>query len=261
MNFKTFGEWLRHRRLQLDISPFKMSEELGYKRVSAIYNFEYGLAPLPMAKWPAMARVLDVPLEKFLTIMERYSPLKVNEFRAIQEARSSSGLSSEKPLTVEKIRVKTTPGKEMQSEVLQGYRLEEAEIAIVLHGSCSPGLFGYVDELWSLGRRVGVLSILVKYPFPAAAVVDRLKHVSTIGVFEVEARSSTATMVKAAFLDALTGVVGYPHIHRVPKIYACVFDEHLTCFEPEDMKAFLGLLGHGSDTRLIRLSRRPAARA
>ena len=43
--FKTFGEWLRHRRLQLEISPFKMAETIGYKRVSAIYNFEYGIAP------------------------------------------------------------------------------------------------------------------------------------------------------------------------------------------------------------------------
>ena len=86
MNLKTFGEWLRHRRLKLDISPFKISEELGYKRVSAVYNFEYGVAPLPMPKWPAMARVLELSLDEFLLIMERFSPQKVSEFRAIQAA-------------------------------------------------------------------------------------------------------------------------------------------------------------------------------
>lgn len=263
MNFKTFGEWLRHRRLQLDISPFKMSEELGYKRVSAIYNFEYGLAPLPMAKWPAMARVLDVPLEKFLAIMERFSPLKVNEFRAIQGARYTSVLSEDKPLWAERVEVQTTPAKEIQGEVLQTYRLEEAEIAVVFQGSCGQDLFGYIDELWDRGQRVGVMSVSGVCHVPAAAIVDGLKKVSTIGIFEAEsgAGTSTATRVKASFLDALTGVVGYPHIHRVPKIYTCVFDEHPSDLEPADIKAFLGMLGRGSDTRLIRLVGRPEIRA
>jgi transcriptional regulator with XRE-family HTH domain len=263
MNFKTFGEWLRHRRLQQDISPFKMSEELGYKRVSAIYNFEYGLAPLPMAKWPAMARVLDVPLEKFLAIMERFSPLKVNEFRAIQEARSASVLSEDKSLSAERVEVQTTPAKEIQGEVLQTYRLEEAEIAVVFQGSCGQDLFGYIDELWNRGQRVGLMNVSGARQFPAAAVVDGLKKVSTIGIFEAEseAESSTAAIVKAAFLDALTGVVDYPHIHRVPKIYSCVFDEPPAYLEAVDIKAFLGMLRRGSDARLIRLAGRPEVRA
>jgi transcriptional regulator with XRE-family HTH domain len=263
MSFKTFGEWLRHRRLQLDISPFKMSEELGYKRVSAIYNFEYGLAPVPMAKWPAMARVLDVPLVKFLAIMERYSPEKVLEFRAIQDARTASGLSEDRPLSAQRASAQPSLEKDIQGEALKTYRLEAAEIAVIFQGPCGQDLFGYIDELWGSGQRVGLMSVSGGHPLPAEAIVDGLKKVSTIGIIEAESEigTSTSAMVKASFLDALTGVVGYPHIHRVPKIYTCVFDEHPSNLGPTDIKAFLGMLRGGSDTRLIRLSGRPEIRA
>src|SRR6266446_2856521 len=88
---KTFGEWLRHRRLQLEISPFKMMETLGYKRVSAIYNFEYGIAPLPLSRWPSMAELLKLSMPDFLDIMNRFEPNKVKEFCTIRDS-SKTGL-------------------------------------------------------------------------------------------------------------------------------------------------------------------------
>ena len=251
MDFKTFGEWLRHRRLQLDISPFKMSEELGYKRVSAIYNFEYGVAPLPMAKWPAMARVLELTLEEFLAIMEHYAPQKVGEFRTIREAESAKVPSAPPPM----------PEKEAQGQGLKTYRLKDAQMVIVLHGSGDESLFQFVEQLRGVGEKVGVMEVLTAQPFPGMAVVEQLKQASTIGILESETGTSLAAMVKAAFLDALTGVAGYPHIHRVPKMYTCVIDEDPIHLEPEELKAFLGFLERGSDSRLVRLTGRSTTRA
>ena len=254
MIFKTFGEWLRHRRLQLDISPFKMSEALGYKRVSAIYNFEYGLSPVPMAKWPAFARVLDLPLERFLVIMDRYNPQKVKEFKAIQTAESGSDLPGDKTPAVKRVELQWMAEKEVQGQVLRPYHLAEAKIALVFHEEYEQDLFGHIDGLWSAGQRVGAINILEISPFPGVAVVEALKQVSMVGILEAEREASVAAMVKAAFLDALTGVVGYPHIHRVPKIYTCYFDEGPIHFEKGDIEALLESFEDGSDTRMIRLS-------
>src|SRR3970040_2053975 len=91
MQFKTFGEWLRHYRLQKEVSPFKMAEALGYKRVSAIYNFEYGIAPLPLSRWPSMAELLKLSMPDFLDVMNRFEPNKVREFCTIRDS-SKTGL-------------------------------------------------------------------------------------------------------------------------------------------------------------------------
>jgi len=261
MDFKTFGEWLRHRRHQLDISPFKMSEELGYKRVSAIYNFEYGVAPLPMTKWSAMARVLELTLEEFLAVMEHYAPQKVGEFRTIREAESAKVPFEERSANNERIAPPPMPEKEAQGQGLKTYRLKDAQMVIVLHGSGDESLFQFVEQLRGVGEKVGVMEVLTAQPFPGMAVVDQLKQASTIGILESETGTSLAAMVKAAFLDALTGVAGYPHIHRVPKIYTCVIDEDPIRLEPEELKAFLGFLERGSDSRLVRLTGRSAVRA
>lgn len=260
MDFKTFGEWLRHRRHQLDISPFKMSEELGYKRVSAIYNFEYGVAPLPMTKWPAMARVLELPLEEFLVIMEQYAPQKVGEFRTIRETESAKVPSEERHSNNNRIALQPLLEKEIQGQGLKTYRLKDAQMVIVLHGSGNESLFALVDQLRGRGEKVGVMAVLTTQPFPGMAVVEQLKQASTIGILESEAGTSLAAMVKAAFLDALTGVAGYPHIHRVPKIYTCVLDEDPIRLETEELTAFLGFLERGSDSRLVRLTGRSAVR-
>lgn len=97
MEFKSFGDWLRYRRLELDLSPFEMIAALGYKRVSSIYNFEYGIAPLPLTKWPVMAQLLQLSLDAFLTLMEKYEPKKVSEFRALQ-GRGGQVSPSETPV-------------------------------------------------------------------------------------------------------------------------------------------------------------------
>lgn len=252
MNLKTFGEWLRSRRLKLDISPFKISEELGYKRVSAVYNFEYGVAPLPMPKWPVMARVLELSLEEFLLIMERFSPQKVEEFRVIQTAAAALSVEDGGSSAVQVLDEVDNPSDEKE---LKPYRLEGAQTAVLFQeGTLSNGFMNYMNELWRAGQKVGTIQIPSMSTFPSVTIVDKMKEVSAIGIFERTAGAETALRVKAAFLDALTGAGGFPHIHRVPKIYTCFMDQASQGLEAEHLRAFMDLLAHGGESRIIRMT-------
>ena len=228
MQFKTFGEWLRHQRLQREISPFKMAEALGYKRVSAIYNFEYGIAPLPITKWRAMAVVLQLSMDEFLKIMEPFSPDKVTEFQLIRgTAIPSDGAlhgkaadGDEESLTV----IAPTPVF-VADDHLRAYGSEDAETVLVTRETGADSLRLAVDQLRRhRGTRLGWLQVIEGVPFPSAAVVSALKKVKTVCVLELENEqeppASLAAQLKAAFLDALTGAEGYPEIHRVPGIFS-----------------------------------------
>lgn len=228
MQFKTFGEWLRHYRLQREISPFKMAEALGYKRVSAIYNFEYGIAPLPITKWPAMAAVLQLSVEEFLRIMEQFSPDKVTEFQLIRgTAVPFDGASPGKAAEGDEssLTVIAPAAVFVADDHLKAYRLEDAETVLVTRDTGQDSLLLAVDQLRRHpGRRLGLLEIIEGVPFPAASVVSVLKEVKTICVLQLENEQEPqvplADPLKAAFLDALTGAEGYPEIHRVPKIFS-----------------------------------------
>jgi hypothetical protein len=230
MRFKTFGEWLRHYRLQKEISPFRMAEALGYKRVSAIYNFEYGIAPLPITKWPAMAVVLQLSIEEFLKIMGSFSPDKVTEFELIRGTAvpSDAGLSrktadgDEEPSTV--IVPTSVRGTD---ETMRAYRVTDADLVFMTREDWEDSLLVAADQLRRHRRtRLGLLQMIEGDPFPAASVVSVLKEVKTVCVLELhhqdEPPVSLAAQLKAAFLDALTGAEGYPEIHRVPKIFSAM---------------------------------------
>ncbi|MBI3597699.1 MAG: hypothetical protein HY203_11180 [Nitrospirae bacterium] len=246
MQFKTFGEWLRHYRLQKEISPFKMAEALGYKRVSAIYNFEYGIAPLPLTKWPAMAAILQFSMEEFLKIMERYSPDKVNEFRLIRgTAAPFEGALSGKIADAEEesLTVITPTPAWAADDHIKAYGLTDADTVFVTREIWEDSLRMAVDLLHRhQDVRLGLFQVIDESPFPAASVVAVLKEVKTICVLEPEeARRQPGTLaahIKAAFLDALTGAEGYPEIHRVPKIYSVTvqpFLEEWTVREVENV--------------------------
>jgi Pyruvate:ferredoxin oxidoreductase core domain II len=235
MQFKTFGEWLRHYRLQQEISPFKMTEALGYKRVSAIYNFEYGIAPLPLTKWPAMASVLQLSMEDFLNIMEQFSPDKVTEFRLIRDsAVSSDGISTEKVgnLDDELLTLIEPTSVLMPDDHMKAYRMEDADAVLVTRETWEDSLPLAVDQFRrNHQRKIGLFNIINDIPFPSSSLVAALKETKTVFVLELENQTQPpnllAAQLKAAFLDALTGAEGYPEIHRVPKIFSVMVEPSL----------------------------------
>jgi pyruvate-ferredoxin/flavodoxin oxidoreductase len=109
---------------------------------------------------------------------------------------------------------------------VRGYRMEDAEVAILTMGSMAETLRATVD--WATQNtdlRVGAVQLLCFRPFPAADLVRALSGVRAIAVIgrmdDPLAGSNLLTAeVKAAFADALSGRLGMPRLNRMPHIHS-----------------------------------------
>jgi len=105
-----------------------------------------------------------------------------------------------------------------------GYRMEDAEYAIVALGSTAETAEVVVDHLRDTrGWRVGVVHPTAFRPFPGPQLVDLLKNVQAMAIIErldvpAAENNPLTSEIKAAFADALSGRTGYPTIHRIPGI-------------------------------------------
>jgi pyruvate ferredoxin oxidoreductase alpha subunit len=68
--------------------------------------------------------------------------------------------------------------------LVHGYRLEDAEIAVVALGSVLGTIKDTVDDLREAGHRIGVLGITSYRPFPLGAIRDALQNVQRVIVVE-----------------------------------------------------------------------------
>jgi pyruvate-ferredoxin/flavodoxin oxidoreductase len=108
-------------------------------------------------------------------------------------------------------------------DVVMPYRLDDADYAIVGSGCMMETGEAAVDYMRErLGLKVGLLHITCFRPFPSVEVVRALKNVKAVSVIErldVPMMQSNPQLceIKAAFADAITGVPGYPAVHRVPR--------------------------------------------
>ncbi len=108
--------------------------------------------------------------------------------------------------------------------LVDGYRMEDAEHAIVALGSTAETAEVVVDHLRETRDwRVGVVHPTAFRPFPGPQIVDLLKNVQSMAIIErldvPPAENNPLTSeIKAAFADALSGRPGYPTIHRMPGI-------------------------------------------
>jgi len=68
--------------------------------------------------------------------------------------------------------------------LLEPYRLEDAEIAIVVVGSTAGTTRMVVDKLRSKGVKAGMIRMRVFRPFPHAAYAQALQHVKVVGVMD-----------------------------------------------------------------------------
>ena len=87
--------------------------------------------------------------------------------------------------------------------LVEGYRLEDAERAIVAMGSVCGTIKDVVDELRKKGKKVGMLKITSYRPFPIAAIYDALKNVGKIAVLDralsLGSYAPLASEIKAVF--------------------------------------------------------------
>ena len=68
--------------------------------------------------------------------------------------------------------------------LLDPYRLEDAEIAIVVVGSTAGTTRMIVDKLRAKGVKAGMVRVRVFRPFPHAAYAKALEHVKVVGVMD-----------------------------------------------------------------------------
>lgn len=105
--------------------------------------------------------------------------------------------------------------------LIECYRMEDAEVAIIGMGSMMETCEATVDHMRSEGIKVGSIHVNVFRPFPAQQIVDALKHVKSFTVVErmdnPMAESNPLTMeIKSSFADAsMKGI-----IDRIPMIYS-----------------------------------------
>ncbi|MFT4921358.1 MAG: pyruvate ferredoxin oxidoreductase alpha subunit [Haloarculaceae archaeon] len=114
--------------------------------------------------------------------------------------------------------------------LVEEYRLDDAEIALVTLGSLTTTTRAVVDDLREDGRKVGVLKLRAFRPFPAETVREALAHVDVAGVIEkahsadmtgpvydeVSSALSNSPVLTQNFVTGLGGrEVTKDHVHRM----------------------------------------------
>jgi pyruvate ferredoxin oxidoreductase alpha subunit len=99
------------------------------------------------------------------------------------------------------------------SALVEGYKLEDAETAIVALGSVCGTVKDAVDEMRAGGKKVGLLKIRCFRPFPSADIAKALSHVQRVAVLDknvsLGAKGAVAIEVKEACYGADMPIYDY----------------------------------------------------
>ena len=91
------------------------------------------------------------------------------------------------------------------SALIEGYRLEDAETAIVAMGSLCGTTRDAIDEMRAEGKKVGLLKIRVFRPFPSEEIAKMLSHVTRVAVLDKNISLGAKGAVGLEIKDALYG--------------------------------------------------------
>jgi pyruvate ferredoxin oxidoreductase alpha subunit len=69
-------------------------------------------------------------------------------------------------------------------KMVEGYKLEDAEVALVAMGSMAGTTKQVVNQLRAQGKKVGMMKLVAFRPFPAQQIRDLLSEIPVIGVFD-----------------------------------------------------------------------------
>ncbi|MCP1663092.1 MULTISPECIES: pyruvate synthase subunit PorA [Methanocalculus] len=97
--------------------------------------------------------------------------------------------------------------------LIEGYHLEDAEIALVAMGSICGTVKDAIDEMRAEGRKVGLLKIRCYRPFPDEEIAEALSHVKTVAVLDknisLGSKGAVALEIKDTLYGADIDVFGY----------------------------------------------------
>ncbi|MGE5555916.1 MAG: transketolase C-terminal domain-containing protein [Methanocella sp.] len=128
-----------------------------------------------------------------LTMGPNVSPAFYFEFKRQQEEALKNALTAIKEVNAEYAKI---TGRSYGNGLVDGYHLDDAEIAIVVIGSTAGTLKVIVDQLRQDGLKVGLLRLRAFRPFPVEDIQKALKNVRVVAVMD-----------KAMSLGALGGPV------------------------------------------------------
>jgi pyruvate ferredoxin oxidoreductase alpha subunit len=99
------------------------------------------------------------------------------------------------------------------SALIEGYKLDDADTAIVAMGSICGTVKDAIDEMRAAGKKVGLLKIRVFRPFPSEELAKMLAHVNRVAVLDknisLGAKGATALEVRDALYGSSIPVKGY----------------------------------------------------
>ncbi|MBI2957422.1 MAG: pyruvate ferredoxin oxidoreductase [Chloroflexi bacterium] len=97
--------------------------------------------------------------------------------------------------------------------LVEGYKLEDANTAIVALGSVNGIIRETVDQLRARGRKVGALKVITFRPFPTEAVVQALGYMRDIVVLDRAVSLGSGGPLATEIAAAFNGRRGAPKVH------------------------------------------------
>ncbi len=111
-------------------------------------------------------------------------------------------------------------------EVIEQYRMEDAEYAIVGIGCYIETARATIDYLReTYGVKVGVVHVTCYRPFPGPQLVEALGGLKAFTIIErmddaIAPNNPLTNDIKAAFSDAMMGHPDFPHLSQMPQIFS-----------------------------------------
>ena len=130
--------------------------------------------------------------------------------------------------------------------LVEGYELDDAEVAIVIIGSAAGAARVAIDRLRSRGAKVGMLKLRTFRPFPAEAVAEALKGKQLVAIMErsscfgsetapVFTEVCTALAVRGLPVRMVDYIYGLGGRDTVPEQIVGLFNEVLAMAESESI--------------------------
>ena len=99
-------------------------------------------------------------------------------------------------------------------EIIEKYKLEDADYAFVSYGATSGNAKAVVDRLREKGEKVGLLKIRLYRPYPTSDIYEALKGIKAVSILDRSATfGSPATIAQSDLAAALYGKEDVPTLH------------------------------------------------
>ena len=142
--------------------------------------------------------------------------------------------------------------------LIDGYQMDDAEIAIIGIGSMIETATTVVDGLRAQGRKAGCVHVTCFRPFPGPELVAAVAGCKSVAVLErmddpMAQSNPLTTEFKAALADSMQGRRGYPILERMPCVHSGAYGLGSRDVTSGDLTAVYDLLESDSEPRYFTL--------